>query len=72
MPYEILPRSVQRLIDEFAIYSTALDATTITAHYDAGLAAAPSSAVPEPSTLALAALGLLPLGTVGWRRRRRT
>ena len=27
--------------------------------------------IPEPSTLLLAALGLLPLSFVGWRRRRR-
>ena len=26
--------------------------------------------IPEPSTLALAALGLLPLALVGWRRRK--
>jgi len=52
-------RPFDGLIDEFALYGTVLDATTIEAHYDAGV-------VPEPSTLTLCALGLL-----AYRRRRR-
>ena len=40
------------LIDEVAIYGTALDASTITGHYNAGL-------VPEPGSLVLMGLGSL-------------
>ena len=41
-----------------------------TAHYD-GLTITGNAIIPEPSTFALTALGLLSLGFVGWRRRRR-
>jgi hypothetical protein len=51
-------------IDEFDIYNTALDAATIAAHYAAG-----PVAVPEPSSYALAAVGLLAL--IAFRRPRR-
>jgi len=56
-------RPFDGLIDEVAIYGTVLNATTVEAHYDAGLF------VPEPSTLTLSALGLL--GLLAYRRRRR-
>jgi hypothetical protein len=52
-------------IDEFDVYNTALDATTIAAHYAAG-----PVAVPEPSSCALAAVSLLAL--VVLRRGRQT
>jgi hypothetical protein len=61
-------RPFDGLIDEFALYGTVLDATTIEAHYDAGVFV-PDVFVPEPSTLTLSALGLL--GLLAYRRRRR-
>ena len=48
---------------------TALDATTVEAHYAAGVVE-PSTLVPEPSTFALAALGLLGLAACARRRRK--
>jgi hypothetical protein len=61
-------RAFDGFIDEFALYGTALDATTITAHYNAGLAVVIPEVIPEPSTLTLSALGLL--GLLAYRRRR--
>ena len=58
-------RPYDGLLDEVAIYGTVLDATTITAHYNAGVAV---GIVSEPSTLTPALLGLVALGL---RRRRR-
>lgn len=59
-------RPFDGLIDEFAIYGTVLDATTITAHYNAGVT---EVIVPEPSTLTLTLLGLV--GFVAYRSRRK-
>jgi hypothetical protein len=52
-------RPFNGLIDEFALYGTVLDLTTVKAHYDAGL-------VPEPATMSLLVLG----GMAMLRRRR--
>ena len=52
-------RYYQGLIDEAALYNTALSAADVAAHYNA--------AVPEPVTGALLGLGLLGMG---WARRR--
>jgi len=51
-------------IDEVALYGSVLDTATLQGHLDQIL-------IPEPSTFSMAALGLLSLGLVGWRRRRR-
>jgi len=56
-------------IAELAIWDEILTNTQI---QDLANGVNPNPAViPEPSALGLAALGLLPLGFVGWRRRRR-
>lgn len=49
-------RPFDGLLDELAIYDSVLDATTIDAHYNAGIAA-----IPEPSSTALIGLGGLSL-----------
>ena len=55
-------RKFSGLIDEVAIYNTALSPERIKAHYDA--------VVPEPSALVLATLALLSFGVTRRRRRR--
>lgn len=57
-------------IDELAIYTTALSAGQIGAHFDAAFD--PGIIVPEPSSIGLALFGMLSVGLVGRRRRRRT
>ena len=52
-------------MDEFAIYDSVLSADQVQAHFDAA-----SNVIPEPSTILLAALGLLGLLGCGRRRRR--
>jgi hypothetical protein len=52
-------------LDEFAIYDSVLSAEQVQAHFDAA-----SNVIPEPSTILLAALGLLGLLGCGRRRRR--
>jgi hypothetical protein len=54
-------------LDDVQVYDVAPNQTDISFLYNN-----PGSVIiPEPSTFALIALGLLPLGLVGWRRRRR-
>lgn len=50
-------------IDEFAFYGTALSQERVNAHYAA-------AQIPEPSTLALLATGLLGLLAYAWRKRK--
>ncbi len=59
-------RRMMGWLDDMRVYDEALSAAQIHA-----LANPASAAVPEPSTCVLAALGLLGLSVVGWRRRRR-
>ena len=55
-------------IDELAIYTTALTATQILAHYEA--ATAPEVVIPEPATIAIwMLLGMV--GLLGYARRRK-
>jgi len=55
-------------IDEAAVFDGALSQSAIQGHLDDVLVPEPSN-IPEPSTLAIWALGLLGLGLFGWWRR---
>jgi hypothetical protein len=54
------------ILDEVAIYGSELSAAKILDHYNIGM----GLAVPEPSTLALATMGLVGLLAYAWRKRK--